>query len=143
MFLPAVWITYVSCNKTSLTHLESYEQCNQKLQLDSSAILNRLVGKWAGTVRECTIGSSIQESALKLILDFKANDSFYISNTSGIITQGTWKLRNIGGGTFGLNVTSPSIYIQGRMLFCGQNRMVFDSAFVNGEGCSSFYYKYP
>jgi len=123
-----------------MTDLRSFLECHQSQQLDSAAISNKLVGTWSLSISVCYKFPMVNPPRFNVKVNFNVNGSFIVSDHSGIVTQGNWKLKNLDPKMWGFDLTSPSEYLYGRILFC-KNQVLFDSTYVNGEGCDNVFYK--
>ena len=83
-----------------------------------------------------TTGAPAIPIALKVTFD--ANGNFNVSDKSGIITQGTWTIKLVDVNSWGLELSSPSVYLYGRILFC-ENSVLFNNKYV--DGCDTVFDK--
>lgn len=140
LLLLTICLAIFSCDKTETIDLDSILACHQSQQLDSAAISTKLVGTWSLSSRFCIKTRPANLTPFDIKVNINADGSFSVSEHSGILTQGNWKLKNIGTSMWGFDLTSQSEYLNGRILFC-KNQVLFDSTYVNGEGCYNIFYK--
>ena len=129
-----------SCDKTETIDLDSILKCHQSQHLDSASISTKLAGIWSLSSRFCIKTRPTNLTPIDVKVNFTADGSFSVSEYSGILTQGQWKLKNIGTNMWRVDLTAQSEYLNGRILFC-KEEVVFDSTYVNGEGCYNIFYK--
>lgn len=135
--LPSARVLF-SCEKPETIDPGALLECHQSQQLDSAAITTKLVGTWFFSWGFCYKKNLTNQLPIKA--NFYANGDFNVSDYSGILTQGTWKLKSLGNNMWGLDMTPQSEYLYGRIVFC-KNEVLFDSTYVNGEGCYNLFNK--
>jgi hypothetical protein len=97
-----------------------------------------LLGTWSFSSRFCESSSSINPAYFYVKINFDANGSFTVTAHSGTLTQGNWKLKMVDTNSWGLDLTSPSEFLYGRILFC-KNELMFNNSYV--DGCDNIFYK--
>ncbi len=127
-----------SCNKKNTVDLDSFFDCNASQHLDSAAISNKLAGSWFFSMRFCGSGGSALGIPINVKANFDANSSFTLTDHYGILTQGNWKLKIVDTNLWGLDLTSQSDFLYGRILFC-ENNVMFNNSYR--DGCDNVFYK--
>jgi hypothetical protein len=145
MRFPLLLITSLvifSCGKSKEPAPAAFLKCHQSQRLDSAAIATKLVGQWSLSSRFCYKTTTVNPLAMLVKVDFTANGSFSVSEKGSVITQGNWKLKSLALGTdmWELELTFPSDFLQGRILFC-KNEVLFNNTYINGEGCDAVFFK--
>ena len=127
----------ISCKKEKLD-INSFWFCHQSLNLDSAQVTSRLAGSWIWAKQSC-FWTGVTISADKNVkLTFKTDQTFSVTEESNMLTQGTWKLKQVDGSSWGLDISSPSEYLFGRILFCG-NQVLFNDSYI--DGCDNLFKK--
>ena len=134
LFLTIV-ASMVSCKKESLD-INSFWQCNKLQNLDSTAISSKLLGSWTWTKRSC-FGTGKTKSADKNVkVSFDINHTFTVDERSNTLTQGAWKLVQVDGNSWELDLSLPSEYLYGIILFCS-NQVLFNDSYR--DGCDNLF----
>ncbi len=136
-FLLTVCSIFFSCKKDTLD-ISLFQQCHNSQSLDSTAISNNLAGSWIWTKQSCfwTGKTTTADKNIKVI--FNSNATFSVLENSSILTQGNWGLKIIDSNMWGLDLTSPSEYLYGRILFCN-NQILFNDSYR--DGCDNLFTK--
>ena len=140
--VPLIGITLalISCKKDNTTVTRSFVSCSDTQQLDSSAIHNRLIGTWTLELRRCFNSTTPLHPVVDQRVNFKTDNSYQVYSNTAILAGGNWQLKDLGENRWGLNLSTPSPLLQGRILYC-EDVLVMDSTYVNGVGCSSYYFR--
>ncbi|MEJ7823438.1 MAG: hypothetical protein WKF85_14030 [Chitinophagaceae bacterium] len=124
-----------SCKKD--IDIISFSNCNNSQGLDSATIAMKLSSSWLWSKQSCDgVGTRKADKNIKII--FNSIGTFSILENSIAIAQGTWKLKNIGGNLYELNLSQPSQYLYGRILFCDKQVLFNDSY---RDGCDNLFTK--
>lgn len=152
LLIAAFFITVIqiSCNKTVNTEtpqqqkppirLDSMLLCHQQIFWDSTAIRNALIGKWKWEYIKCywKPESANSEEFKTLSIEFKNNDSVDVKTNGQITQKSSWSIVRLNDGYFKLLV-SPIVYqLPGKILFCG-DRVIFYDSYV--DGCDNYFKK--
>ena len=125
-----------SCKKAKK---ESIWECDSTQFLDSTAISNKIAGSWLWTKQLCGDGAGKIISANKNVkVNFYLNKTFTVMNNTSIITQGNWDLKIVDTNSWGLDLTSSSEYLYGRILFCN-SQIMFNNRYI--DGCDNVFVK--
>ena len=128
----------ISCKKEKLD-INYYWQCNQSQNLDTTAISLKLFGSWKWSKQVCGDGAGEVKNADKNIkVTFRTDRTFSVEENAISLTQGTWKLIKVDGNSWGLDMSSPSEYLYGRILFCS-NEILFNERYI--DGCDNLFNK--
>jgi hypothetical protein len=128
----------LGCKKDKLG-IESFWQCNQLQTLDTIAISSKLIGSWNWSKQICGTGAGELKTADKNIkVTFKTDHSFSVYESATLLTQGTWKLVQVDGSYWGVDLSSVSTYLYGRIFFC-DNQVWFNNSYK--DGCDNFFNK--
>ena len=128
----------ISCKKEKLD-INSFWQCNQSQNLDTTAISSKLFGSWNWSKQICGDGAGKVKNADKNIkVTFRTDRSFSLDENATSLTRGTWKLKQVDGKSWGLDLSSTSEYLYGRILFCN-NQVLFNDSYI--DGCDNLFTK--
>ena len=128
-------ITFLSCKKDTID-LNAFWQCNNSQNLDSAAISNKLLGEWKWTKQACYSTGKTTKADKDLRVIFGANSTFTVTDNSNIVTQGTWKLKIVDNNKWGLDLSTRSEYLYGRILFC-DDQVLFNDSYI--DGCDNLF----
>jgi hypothetical protein len=125
-----------ACKKGKLD-VSSFWDCNKSQNLDSAAISSKLIGEWSLTKQACAIGSgSIIAADRNIEAAFRTDRTFVVSENDTIVTLGNWKLIQGDNNTWELELSSESNYLNGRILFCG-DQVLFNDSYR--DGCDNLF----
>jgi hypothetical protein len=134
--LLSICLIFFSCKKNKDNTLW---ECNNPPFLDSATISNKIIGSWVWTKQLCGDGAgSILIANKNIKITFNANTTFTVFQNSSILTQGNWKLKIVDNYVWGLDLTSVSEYLYGRILFCN-NQVMFNDSYI--DGCDNVFAK--
>jgi len=134
--LLTICLILLSCKKNKN---QTLWECSNAQFLDSATISNKIIGSWLWVKQLCGDGNGDVIAATKNIkVTFNANATFTVFENSSIITQGNWKLKIVDSNTWGLDPTSSSEYLYGRILFCN-NQVMFNDSYI--DGCDNVFAK--
>lgn len=129
----SILVLISSCQKINQNKIW---KCNNKLNLDSTEVVNKLIGSWKWKYWSSPVWTTKQYKADKdVTLTFNSDFSFAQSE-NGTITNGVWEVKQDGHGNFYLNTTNLTIY--GSIAFC-RDELIFDSS--EGDGPIYLYKK--
>ncbi len=137
MYLVLIIILF-ACKKEQKIDNNSIWQCNQSQNLDSTLVSSKLIGTWKCEKRSCFWTNTTELAKKNVIVTFKSDRSFFVTENAVIITQGNWKVVSEDSTSWGLNLSSPSEYLYGRILFC-DNLVLFNNSYV--DGCDNLFKK--
>ncbi len=148
VFLFAVMAVQISCKKTNEAEilpllkppitLDSILQCHGQMQLDSTAIRNRLIGKWQWTFIKCYWDpeKANGEAYKNHSIEFKQNDSVEVKVNGQLTQKSSWKITKLNDGYYKLSVNPIVVLLPGKILFCGDQVLFYDS-YV--DGCDNYF----
>jgi hypothetical protein len=125
----------VSCKKDTSPVSKIWE-CNTVQSLDSIAISNKLVGSWLWTKQSCYWEGTVKSADRNIKATFNNDFTFSVNENSVVLTQGTWRLVQIFGNHWELDVSLPSIYLYGYILFCN-DQVLFNHSYI--DGCDNLF----
>ena len=137
LFLLALTL-FFSCSKKDTIDVPTFWQCNKNQNLDSTAIANKLLGSWVWAIQSCGDVPTVKTADKNVIVNFNINGNFNKVENGTVITQGTWKLKIVDSNMYGLELTQPSQYLHGRILFC-DNEVLFNDSYR--DGCDNVFNK--
>lgn len=139
-----------SCNKAKTTDtvqppkppiaLDSMLICSGQTNWDSASLHNALVGKWQWEYIKCYWypEKANNEDFKNLTLEFKQHDSLEVK-LNGLVTQNSsWHVTKLNDGYFKLLVNPIVLQLPGKILFCG-DRVLFYDSYV--DGCDNYFQK--
>ena len=118
--------------------ITSFWKCNQSKNLDNTAISNKLSGSWAWNKQSCFDAGKTKSANRNIKVTFKTDHTFSVNENSNVLTQGTWKLIQVDGTSWGLDLSTPSEFLSGRILFC-DDQVLFNDSYR--DGCDNLFYK--
>lgn len=137
ILLLIIFSELVSCMKEKLD-INHFWQCSMSQNLDLEAISNKLVGSWTWTKQSCFWTNITKSADRNIKVSFNSNETFSVYENSNTLTQGTWKLKQVDGNFVGLDLSSASEYLYGRILFCN-NQVLFNDSYR--DGCDHLFIK--
>lgn len=126
-----------SCKKDKLD-INSFWQCNQSQNLDTTAISSKLVGSWTWAKQSCFSTGKTKSADRNIKVTFKSDHTFSVNESSNVLTQGTWKLLLLDGSSSGLELSTPSEFLYGRILLC-DGQVLFNDSYR--DGCDNLFNK--
>lgn len=125
----------VSCKKEKID-INSFMQCHNVQHLDSTGIFNKITGSWHWVKQYCSGSKNATGADKTVTVTFNANATFNVLENSLIIAQGTWRLKMADINLWGLDITTQSNYLYGRILFC-DNQVLFNNSYI--DGCDNLF----
>jgi hypothetical protein len=138
LILMTICAVIISCKKEPLD-INLFWQCNNSQNLDSASISNKLTGSWTWTKQSCFWSGKTTNADKNVKVIFNSNATFSVSENTNIVTHGSWKLTIVDSNMWGLDLTSPSDYLYGRIIFC-ENQVLFNNSYI--DGCDNLFFKY-
>lgn len=132
-----ILVGLISCKKDKLD-INSFWQCNQSQNLDTTAISNKLLGSWTWAKQSCFWAGKIKIADKNIKVTFKGDHTFSVIESSNVLSQGTWKLMQVDGTSTGLDLSTPNEFLYGRILFC-DNQILFNDSYR--DGCDNLFNK--
>jgi hypothetical protein len=120
--------------------LDSMLLCYGQTSWDSTSITNALVGKWLWEYIKCYSNpeNANNEDFKSLSIEFKLNNTLEVTE-NGLLTQtSSWNVVRLNDGYFMLLVTPIVLQLPGKVIFCG-NRVLFYDSYV--DGCDNYFKK--
>ena len=138
LFCLTVVAGLTACKKEKLD-VSSFWECNQSQHLDSLTISGKLVGSWKWSKQSCFETGQVTSADKNIQVTFKYDQTFSVSGDAFTpLTQGIWKIVKVDVSSWELDLSSPSEYLSGRILFCG-NQVLFNDSFR--DGCDNLFDK--
>jgi hypothetical protein len=141
LLLLTICLAFFSCKKNGMDSADILA-CHQSQNFDSTAVANRVTGEWLFSSRFCYKVTPSTLMPLEVKATINTNGSFIVTQQKSIVEQGNWTLKPLGTGFWGFQLSSPSEYLNGRIIFC-ENKVLFNTTYsnANGEGCEVQFYK--
>lgn len=93
---------------------------------------HKLVGTWRWTKIYCSDVPGAEPTVDKqVIVIFRRNGTFRVTEDGSVATEGTWTLRSIDHESWMLDLSKESMYLYGIILFCG-NQVKFAYSYLDG-----------
>lgn len=138
LFFLTILAVLTACKKDKLD-ISSFWNCHQSQNLDTAAISTKLFGAWKWSRQVCGDGAGKTKTADKSIkVTFRTDRTFSVDENATSLTQGTWKLVQVDGNSWELDLSSASEYLHGRLLFCN-NQVLFNDSYR--DGCDNLFNK--
>jgi hypothetical protein len=131
------FILFFACKRNEI-NMQKIWQCNQAQNLDSNAIHNKLIGKWKWAKQDCFWSGKTKKADKNIVVTFNANGTFYVNENGLVITEGNWKIVVEDKTKWGLQLSQPSLYLNGAILFCKQ-QVLFNHSYI--DGCDNLFVK--
>lgn len=120
----------LSCKKEK-PDLTACWQCSIVQALDSTAISGKLVGSWTWAKQSCFRPGMVKPADRTIKATFKIDHSFAVVEGANTLTQGTWGLIQVDGNSWRLELSAPSEFLYGRILFCDK-QLLFNDSYIDG-----------
>jgi len=130
-----ICLSLFSCKKRDSLHTGSPSPCNE--YEDSASISNKILGSWKLTSSSCW-NDAASPADKNIQVSFVSNGTFILQQNLSVIAQGNWKLKSIISNQWILDLTAPSNYLSGYILFCDK-RVSFADGYR--DGCNNFFDK--
>jgi hypothetical protein len=139
-----------SCKKTKSTDtpqqqdppvtLDSMLLCHNQTNSDSVATRNALIGKWHWEYISCYWypERANNQDFKNLAIEFKQNDSLEVQLMGQVTQRSSWSIVKTNDGYFKLVVEPLVLQLPGKILFCKDRLLLYDS-YV--DGCDNYYKK--
>lgn len=139
-----------SCKKTKGTvttqqqkppvTFDSMLHCYGQINWDSTAIRNALIGKWHWEFIRCYWNpeSANCEDFKNLSVEFKQHDSLEVKLNNQVTQKSSWVVTRLNDGYFKLSVNPIVLQLPGKVLFCGDHVLFYDSY---TDGCDNYFKK--
>ena len=132
-----ILIGLTACKKDKLDII-AYWECNKLQNLDSTGISAKLLGSWRWALESCPYAGYFQIANMKVTLTFKGDGTFSIKDGSNVVREGKWMLARADANSWHLDATSLSDFLYGRILFCDNQLLFYDS---DRDACDNLFYK--
>ncbi len=125
-----------SCTKDKSLDIDwqGIQKCNDAMHLDTTAIANKLIGKWqlkSWYCGECTNPGTHNPDKI-VIVTFTSSRQFTVTENSAVEAQGNWNIGRVGTNNWGLQSSSSSKYLYGYILIC-DNQVMFSNSYIDGS----------
>ena len=128
-----------ACKKDNLD-ISSFWNCNQLQNLDTTAVSAKLVGSWSWIKQACGDGAGkIKKADKNIKVTFRTDRTFSVNENAALLTQGTWKVVQVDGSSWGLDLSSASEFLYGRIFFCDDTQVLFNDSYR--DGCDNLFNK--
>ncbi|MBS1511608.1 MAG: hypothetical protein JST86_12250 [Bacteroidetes bacterium] len=114
--------------------------CHNQTIWDSSTIHQHLIGKWQWEYIKCYWApeNANNEDFKNLSVEFKQNNSLEVKLNGQTTQTSSWAIVRLNDGYFKL-VTNPIVFqLPGKVLFCENHVLFFDSY---TDGCDNYFKK--
>ena len=128
-----IWLILFSCKKHA-ADANPFWPCDI-YNSDSTYIATKIVGSWKWTKYSCSTGN-LMTADKNIRVTFNSNATFTVLENSSVIVQGTWSLKSAASNEWQLNLTGPSEYLKGFIMFCN-NQVAFIDSYV--DGCNHYF----
>ena len=112
--------------------------CNKLQNLDSLTVGNKLLGTWLYTKKKCFDGSLTSTISQNIKVVFKTNRTYTVITNGTLVLTRNWSLKPVDITLWGLTLLDPDEYLNGGILFCGEN-LLFYNSFI--DGCDNLFIK--
>ena len=137
-FSLTILTAFTACKKDEKLDVSSFSNCSAAQNLDSASISAKLIGSWVWSKRACFWTGTTQSANKNIKVTFGIDHTFSVNENAATLTQGTWKLIQEPNVAWHLSVSSPSEYLEGRILFCEKQLLLNDSY---RDGCDNLFNK--
>lgn len=138
LFCVTILVGFSACKKED-SDTSYFKNCDPKNILDSAEVFSKLIGSWNWSEQACSDGSITKERLDKPFkVVFLTNHTFSVYENAVILTQGTWKIVQLNGISWALDLSSPSEYLRGRIIFCDK-QVLFSFGYL--DGCDNLFNK--
>lgn len=98
----------------------------------------KLVGSWILTKQSCFWSGKTDLAGRSVKSTFNSDYTFSVIEDSTTLSQGTWKLSLVEDNAWELDLTDPSEFLYGYILFC-DDQVLFYASYR--DGCNNFFNK--
>ena len=137
LFCLTILAGLVSCKK-DYVDINSFWQCSKSMNLDTGEISNKLIGSWTLSEQACGDYGEFKKVYKNIKVTFNNDYSFSVKENFDTRSQGTWKLKQLDGNSWGLDLSSTTEYLNGRILFC-DSRLLFNDSYR--DACDNLFKK--
>jgi hypothetical protein len=139
LLLLSTCLVFFSCRRGDDVDPNAFFNCHNTQNLDSAAIVTKLVGTWRLSSRFCISGHVPFPPPSGVSVNFDAGGGFKVFEFHAVVMQGAWKLKPaLTSGLWQLDLSTPSNYLLGNILFCG-NEVKFNNLVI--AGCDNTFYR--
>lgn len=116
------------------------QACHLTTTWDSTAIRNKLLGKWNWEYIRCFWApeKGNYDDFKGLSVEFKSDNTVEVFQNGMSAQKSTWQLVLLNDGNYKITTTPLLLQLPGRILFCAQ-RVVFMDSYV--DGCDNYFVK--
>ena len=118
-----------SCKK-NITHEQSFLQCKNPQFLDSAGISNKIPGSWKLIKQRWGSTGKVELTDKNIKISFNSNSTYTVFEDSSVLAQGNWNLKIVLDKMWGLDLTTPSSYLNGYISFC-DDQVLFSSNYMD------------
>lgn len=137
LIILALTAFFNSCKKDTID-IDNFLQCTKTQNLDSALVANKLSGSWIWKKQSCDYDKKVKRADKTVKVTFNSNGTFNVVETANIVAQGTWKLKILDSALYGLDLSQPSQYLYGKILFCS-NDLLFNGS--SNDLCDNLFSK--
>jgi len=126
----AIGLLLFSCKKNAED--QPFWQCGTPQSLDSTSISSKIAGSWTLIKQRWGSNGKVVMADKNIKVTFNSNSTYTVLEDSAILAQGNWSLKILFDNWWGLNLTSPSSYLNGFISFCN-NQVLFSDNYLDGN----------
>jgi hypothetical protein len=135
-FTLMICLLLISCTKE--IDMDAYWQCHHSQNPDSASITAKLPGSWNWKKQNCFWGNKARKADKNVTVTFYANADYTVTENSAILAMGTWRLKKVDVNLWEFDLSTPSEYLYGRILLCG-NEVLLNQSYI--DGCDNLFVK--
>ena len=130
----AICLLLLACKKDDSDDQKPWTCVDYSQTLDSSVIADKILGTWHFVKERGGSNGEVLMADKNIQVTFEPNFTFTVVENSSVITQGDWRLKKFFDipKEWELDVSSPSRYLRGRIVFC-DNQLVFSYSALDGN----------
>jgi hypothetical protein len=130
----AICLLLLACKKDDSEDQKPWTCVDYSQTLDSSVIADKILGTWHFVKERGGSNGEVLMADKNIQVTFEPNFTFTVVENSSVITQGDWRLKKFFDipKEWELDVSSPSRYLRGRIVFC-DNQLVFSYSALDGN----------
>lgn len=119
-----------ACDKNK-QGFNTFWRCGQTQFPDSTFISANLIGSWVWNQQYCFWTNDVKQANKYVKVTFNQDQTFSLKEGPNTVSQGTWKLILVDVNAWGLDLSSPVEYLDGRILFC-KDQVLFNDSYIDG-----------
>jgi len=122
-----------SCSKDNREQIATKQlwDCYKSQNFDSTKLADKLSGTWKWTKYYAEIPGT-NKATKDVILNLTKAGKFTVTENTVLITQGNWNLRVAAYDNYQLELSTPSTYLYGIIVLCG-DQVLFNNSYIDGS----------